>query len=150
MRFSRLSKANLELLDEGLDVIKQKRDDGEFLEAIIGLTDLITMFDPSDEDGGFMDKIKTLRDETTREWKLQIELLKLQKKVKQERDLEDEMRKAYILPNYYVKEHFDEMEDWSDEKFEQFKEFMSRQVCNHDPFREIVSEYIEQFNDENM
>lgn len=80
MRFSQLSGANLTMLNEGLDIIKQKRDDGEFLGAIIGLTELIEMLDPEDEDDGFMDRIKSLRDETMREWRLTIEMLKLQGK----------------------------------------------------------------------
>jgi hypothetical protein len=57
-----------------------------------------------------------------------------------------EFLKEYIVPNFYSQEHFDEMEDWSDEKVQKFKEFMGKAVCAHDPFREIISEYIEHFN----
>lgn len=57
-----------------------------------------------------------------------------------------EFLKEYIVPNYYTKEHFDVMEDWSEEQVNKFKEFMGKAVCAHDPFKEIISEYIEHFN----
>jgi hypothetical protein len=61
-------------------------------------------------------------------------------------DTTSQFLKEYLVPNFYTKEDFDEMEDWSDERFEKFKQFMSKLLCAHDPFREIVIEYMEEFN----
>jgi hypothetical protein len=57
-----------------------------------------------------------------------------------------EFLKEYIVPNYYTKEDFDVMEDWSDEKVEQFKAFIAKEVCVHDHFKEIICNYAKYFN----
>ena len=54
---------------------------------------------------------------------------------------------SYFVPNFYIKEHFEEMKDWSDEKFDKFKEFMVMEVCCYDPFKELVGKYIDTFEE---
>lgn len=65
-------------------------------------------------------------------------------------DTDSQFLYKYIVPNFYSQEHFEEMDDWSDKKVEKFKEFMAKMICAHDPFREIISEYIEHFNEKNQ
>lgn len=61
-------------------------------------------------------------------------------------DATTQFLKEHIVPNYYTKEHFEQMEGWSDEKVEEFKEFIAKEVCMHDYFKEIIKNYIEHFN----
>jgi hypothetical protein len=59
---------------------------------------------------------------------------------------EPENLKDYIVPNFYSQEHFEEMEDWSEERVQEFKDYLAKMVCAYDPFKEIISSYIETFN----
>lgn len=56
------------------------------------------------------------------------------------------MTEEFIIPNWYTPSDFGM--DWDDERTEQFKEWFAKMVCNHDPFREIMEEYIENFEKE--
>ncbi len=44
--------------------------------------------------------------------------------------LENKMLKAFIIPNYYLPEHFDIMDDWNENKVEKFKEYMTNIICS--------------------
>jgi hypothetical protein len=55
----------------------------------------------------------------------------------------------FIVPNFYTKEHFYEMTEWSDEKVERFKKYMTDQMCADDSgIKDIVRGYIETFEEE--
>jgi hypothetical protein len=55
---------------------------------------------------------------------------------------------SYIVPQFYSSSHFYEMNGWSNEKVENFKEWLADKVCNDDPFREIMLEYIQGFEEQ--
>jgi hypothetical protein len=56
----------------------------------------------------------------------------------------------WIVPNFYSSSHFEEMNRWTDEKVEIFKRWLADKVCNDDPFREIMLDYIQDFEEQRV
>ena len=50
-----------------------------------------------------------------------------------------------LVPNFYEKEHFDEMADWTDSKFQRFKDYVVKAVCFEDFVRTGVEECLDGF-----
>ena len=61
-----------------------------------------------------------------------------------EKELIKQMTEEFIIPNWYTPENFG-ITNWSEERTQQFKDWFASKVCSHDPFREIMQEYIENF-----
>ena len=59
-----------------------------------------------------------------------------------------EMTRRYIVPNWYVSEHFTEMEGWSKARVEKFKKFLADSICAHDGVKQYVREVIVAFDEE--
>ena len=57
------------------------------------------------------------------------------------RKLERDFLRKFIVPNYYLPEHFEMMKSWSTDKIYAFKEFMVKQICYDDS---IIREYVEE------
>ena len=57
-------------------------------------------------------------------------------------------RADVLVPNFYLREHIGQCEDWSDEKWDAFKAYVDTNVCQNDWVRDGVSECIEYFEDE--
>lgn len=66
----------------------------------------------------------------------------------QEGQMVQEFLAKFIVPQFYSQSHFYEMDHWDDEKVENFKNFLAKQICNDDPFREIMLDYINTFEEE--
>ncbi len=60
-----------------------------------------------------------------------------------------EMCRRYIVPNWYLPEHFDVMEGWSEERVENFKRYLTKVVCAHDSVKEFVEEVLYHFINDN-
>ena len=56
-----------------------------------------------------------------------------------------EMCRRYIVPNWYLPEHFDEMEGWSEARIDGFKEYLTKVVCAYDSVKQFVREVIHSF-----
>ena len=61
-----------------------------------------------------------------------------------EKELIKQMTEEFIIPNWYTPQNFG-ITNWSEERTQQFKDWFASKVCSHDPFREIMQEYIENF-----
>ena len=59
-----------------------------------------------------------------------------------------EMNRRYIVPNWYVSEHFTEMEGWSKARVEMFKKYLVDSICAYDGIKQYVREVIVAFNEE--
>ena len=56
------------------------------------------------------------------------------------------IRAGWIIPNYFEQEHFDEMEDWDQDRLNQFQSYLERVVCGGDDFvRQGIQEALENF-----
>lgn len=53
----------------------------------------------------------------------------------------------FIVPNFYRKEHFFAMKDWSDEKVANFKQYLEYRMCSDDSVVEIVNGLIVDFEE---
>jgi predicted NAD-dependent protein-ADP-ribosyltransferase YbiA (DUF1768 family) len=73
--------------------------------------------------------------------------------------LENKMLKTFIIPNYYLPEHFDIMDNWNENKVEKFKEYMTNIICSggddflrnfiEETAQNFLEEYQEDCNDDN-
>jgi hypothetical protein len=61
--------------------------------------------------------------------------------------LVEEMLRVFIVPNWYLPEHFEEMNGWSADKVNAFKNYVSKAICYHDHVKDIVRELIIGFED---
>ena len=59
-----------------------------------------------------------------------------------------EMCRRYIIPNWYLPEHFDEMEGWNEARVNEFKEYLTKVICAYDSVKQFVQEVIYSFNQE--
>ena len=55
--------------------------------------------------------------------------------------------KKYIIPNFYEQWHIPMMDGWSAEKVQDFKDYMSKQICSCDLIKKVVEDYIADFED---
>jgi hypothetical protein len=62
--------------------------------------------------------------------------------------LVDEMLRVFIVPNWYLPEHFEEMNGWSVDKVNAFKNNMAKAICYFDHVKQFVHELIGEFEDE--
>ena len=51
-----------------------------------------------------------------------------------------EMCRRYIIPNWYLPEHFDAMEGWSEERVDNFKRYLTNVVCAYDSVKDFVED----------
>ncbi len=58
------------------------------------------------------------------------------------------MCRRYIIPNWYLPEHFDEMEGWNEARVNEFKEYLTKVICAYDSVKQFVQEVIHSFNEE--
>ena len=65
------------------------------------------------------------------------------------------IRAGWIIPNYFEQEHFDEMEDWDQDRLNQFQSYLERVVCGGDDkrrddfVRQGIQKALENFIEEN-
>lgn len=59
-----------------------------------------------------------------------------------------EMNKRFIIPNFYKPFHFYEMKDWNEEKIERFKKFMCWSMENDTTISQLMRELLCEFENE--
>lgn len=64
-----------------------------------------------------------------------------------EEKLVAKMTKAFIIPNWYKPENFVESEDWDKAKVERFKQYFAKSLSAYDPFVEMISDYMQEFEE---
>ena len=64
-----------------------------------------------------------------------------------EEKLVAKMTKAFIIPNWYKPENFVESEDWDKAKVERFKQYFAESLSAYDPFIEMISDYMQEFEE---
>ena len=55
------------------------------------------------------------------------------------------MLETFIIPNFYLPEHFPAMDDWKPERIQLFKDYLTKIICDYDFVKEGVDEIINEF-----
>ena len=62
-------------------------------------------------------------------------------------ETQDNFTRIFLVPQVYRKSHFDRCQDWSDAKWDFFKQYVSDCVCAEDFVRRGIAEMMETYED---
>jgi hypothetical protein len=65
-----------------------------------------------------------------------------------ERQIISKFLEMFIVPNFYTPEQLD-IQDWSEDKINMFKEYMTDRICWDDAVRQLIDGFISDFEKNN-